>query len=89
MKFGGATLAAWGMCCLDNPCCKTNTECYFYFLPFFVKVNILFGVFWLTKTGTNVGFFYKSSDVMQTFETQEILTFVTGTLKVPNIWLLF
>lgn len=26
-----------------------QTQCYFYFLPFFVKVNILFGFFWLAK----------------------------------------
>ena len=36
-----AGVEGWGQC-LSNSCCKTNSECCFCFLPFSVRVKILF-----------------------------------------------
>lgn len=37
---GGATLTAWGVCCL---CDKINSDCFFAFYLFTVKGKILLG----------------------------------------------
>ena len=41
-KLGGATIAAWGELCFCNGHLKTNVEYYILFLPFFLKVKMLF-----------------------------------------------
>ena len=41
-KLGGASIAAWGELCFCNGHCKTNIQYYILFLPFFIKVKILF-----------------------------------------------
>ena len=37
-------LAAWGAGTSITAHNKTNAECYFHFLPFFIKGKILFGI---------------------------------------------
>ena len=47
--LGGDTLAALGANC------QTNTECYFHFLPFFIKAKSSLDFFQLAKTDTTEG----------------------------------
>lgn len=67
--------------------CKTNTQHYFRFLPFFFhKSQILFR-FLLVKTGTNVGLTNKHSGCKANFQNQGISIFPLDlfSLVIPSI----
>ena len=66
-----------GALCLYNSCCKTNTECHFHLLPFFIKAKSSWDFFWLVKILTNVSLSWKQNGINKTFEKPRIRVLLT------------